>query len=451
MSLKVSVSGVRGIWGESLDMDTIIKFSQAFAAYVLEKGGKKVLMGRDGRPTGDVMARLSASILNMMGLDVVDAGMVPTPTILYGVRECDFDAGIMLSASHNPLEWNAFKFVKKGGVFTDEDDLVIINKYIESPLKMPLWDKVGSYFTDDFVVEKHLSAVLNAVDIDLIKKSGLKVLLDPVNCSGSIITKKLFEKLGVEAYYIFDEAHGHFQRPAEPIPAHLTHLKDIILSKKVDVAFAQDPDADRLVVADEKGTVLSEELTPVLALQTLLARGERGSIVLNMSTSSAGALLNAQYQGKTFRSKVGEANVVKKVALENSFYGIEGNGGIIYPAVNAGRDSLVGIALILELLAKEKKLLSEIVSQLPPVVMKKEKYDFNGDLNKLFDQMKSVFPDADTNIEDGLRLDLKDGSWIHLRSSNTEPIVRLIAESSTEEKVIILLNKVSTLFSYPAK
>ena len=191
--------------------------------------------------------------------------------------------------------------------------------------------------------------------------------------------------------------------------------------------------------------------SPVLALQTLLARGERGSIVLNMSTSSAGALLNAQYQGKTFRSKVGEANVVKKVALENSFYGIEGNGGIIYPAVNAGRDSLVGIALILELLAKEKKLLSEIVSQLPPVVMKKEKYDFNGDLNKLFDQMKSVFPDADTNIEDGLRLDLKDGSWIHLRSSNTEPIVRLIAESSTEEKVIILLNKVSTLFSYPAK
>ena len=444
MSLKVSVSGVRGIWGDSLDMDTIIKFSRAFAAYVLSKGGKKVLMGRDGRPTGDVMARLSASILNMMGLDVVDAGMVPTPTIMYGVRECGFDAGIMLSASHNPLEWNAFKFVKKGGIFTDEDDLAIMNNYIESPLTMPSWDKVGSYKIDDFVVEKHLEVVLNAVDVDLIKKSGLKVLLDPVNCSGSIITKKLFDKLGIDAYYIFDEAHGHFQRPAEPIPAHLTHLKDIILSKKVDVAFAQDPDADRLVVADETGKVLSEELTPVLALKALLNRGERGSVVLNMSTSSAGSTLNTQYQGTTFRSKVGEANVVKKVALEKSFYGIEGNGGVIYPKVNAARDSLVGIALILELLAKEKKPLSEIAQELPQVVMKKEKYDFKGDLNKLFNTMKSIFPDALSNTEDGLRLDLKDGSWIHLRSSNTEPIVRLIAEAPTEGSVIELLNKINT-------
>lgn len=447
MSLKVSVSGIRGIWGESLDMDTIIKYSRAFAAYVIAKGGKKVLMGRDGRPTGDVLARFSASVLNMMGLDVVDAGMVPTPTIMYGVRECGFDAGIMLSASHNPLEWNAFKLVKKGGIFTDEDDLIIIKKYIECPLPMPSWDRVGSYKIDDFVVEEHLNAVLKVVDVELIKNSGLKVLLDPVNCSGSLITKKLFNRLGIEAFYIYDEPHGYFERPAEPIPAHLTHLKDIILDKKVDITFAQDPDADRLVVADEKGIVLSEELTPVLALKTLLNRGERGSIVLNMSTSSAGALLNGQYEGIAFRSKVGEANVVKKIAEQKSFYGIEGNGGVIYPRVNAARDSLVGIVLILELLATENFPLSEIVKDLSPTVMKKEKYDFKGDLSQLFTQMNTIFPNALSNTEDGLRLDFEDGSWIHLRSSNTEPIVRLIAEASTEEKVMKLLNKVNQLFT----
>ncbi|MGL5955877.1 MAG: phosphoglucosamine mutase, partial [Brevinema sp.] len=231
------------------------------------------------------------------------------------------------------------------------------------------------------------------------------------------------------------------------IPAHLSHLKKIILEKKVDIAFAQDPDADRLVLADEHGIVLSEELTPVLALKALLERGERGAIVLNMSTSRAGELLNAQYQGQTFRSKVGEANVVKKVAQENAFYGIEGNGGVIYPRVNAGRDSLVGIALILELLAKQKKSLSQLVAELPPTIMKKEKYDFSGDLDLLFQKMKAIFPSALSNIEDGLRLDLEDGSWIHLRSSNTEPVVRLIAEASTEEKVLDLLQEVNALLT----
>lgn len=446
MSLKVSVSGIRGIWSDSLNMDIIVQYTRAFAAYVLEKGGKKVFMGRDGRPTGDALARFSASVLNMMGIDVVDAGVVPTPTVLFGVRECGFDAGIMLSASHNPLEWNAFKFVKNGGVFTDEEDLAIIQKYIDKPLPMPTWEKVGTYQHDSTILQKHLDKVCEAVDVELIKKSGLKVLLDPVNCSGALAGKQLLQRLGVESFYVYDEMHGHFERPAEPIPAHLTHLKDIILQNNIDVAFAQDPDADRLVIADETGLVLSEELTPVIALEALLKRGERGSIVLNMSTSSAGALLNAQYNGNTFRSKVGEANVVKKVAQEKAFYGIEGNGGVIYPKVNAGRDSLIGIALILELLAKEKKSLSVIASEIPNVIMKKEKYDFSGDLNTLFTKMEEAFPEAQKNTEDGLRLDMSNGAWIHLRSSNTEPIVRLIAEASSLEQVDELLKKVSVFF-----
>ncbi len=446
MSLKVSVSGVRGIWGDSLDMDVITQYACAFAGYVLEKGGKTVLMGRDGRPTGDVMARMSASVLNMVGIDVVDAGIVPTPTVLFGVRECGFDAGIVLSASHNPLEWNAFKFVKRGGIFTDEDDLEIIEKYIAHPPMMPDWENVGTYKVDDFVMQKHLEAVVGAVDVEAIKNSGLKVLLDPVNCSGSIITKKLFEMLGVNAEYIFDEPHGHFGHPAEPIPPHLTHLKDIILDKGVDVAFVQDPDADRLVVADEKGTVLSEELAPVLALKALLDRGERGDIVLNMSSSCVSTLLNKLHQGESVRSKVGEANVVKKIAEIGAFYGLEGNGGVIYPKVNAGRDSLVGIALILELLAKQKRPLSEVVSDIPNVVMKKTKYDFGGDLGELFSKMREIFTTAQFNAEDGLRLDLEDGSWIHLRSSNTEPVVRLIVEADSEEKTLELINKIEGLF-----
>lgn len=443
MSLKVSVSGIRGIWGDSLDIDTIVKYTQAFGSYVKEKGGQKILLGRDGRPTGDVLAKIVSSILNMLGLDVVDAGIVPTPTVMFGVRECGFDAGIMLSASHNPLEWNAFKFVKSGGIFTDEEDLYIMKKYIDHPITMASWDKMGIYTQDNFVVDKHLEAVLNCVDVELISKSKIKVLLDPVNCSGSIITKKLFNTLGIDAIYVNDEPHGYFQREAEPTPANLQHLHDIILKNHVAIAFAQDPDADRLVVADEKGTILSEELTPVLVLKNLLDRGEQGSIVLNMSTSSAGSILNQN--GLTFRSKVGEANVVKKIAETKSFYGIEGNGGVIYPKINAARDSLIGIVLLLELLAREKKPLSEIVNTIPPVVMKKEKYDYSGDINQLFNHMTNIFKDASSNTEDGLRLDMKDGSWIHLRSSNTEPIIRLIAEASTEEKVLELLSQVRTL------
>ncbi|MGL4394085.1 MAG: phosphoglucosamine mutase [Brevinema sp.] len=447
MSLKVSVSGIRGIWGDSLNFDIITKYTKAFGAYVLSQNGKKVLMGRDGRPTGEVFARFAASVLNMMGLEVEDAGMVPTPTVMYGVRERGFDAGIMISASHNPLEWNAFKFVKKGGVFTDEEDLAIMNQYLDAPVPMVTWDKVGAYTQNTTVLDQHLEVILENVDVDLIKKSGLTVLLDPVNCSGSTASKKLFDLLGIQAHYVNDEPHGHFQRVAEPTPEHLTHLKDLILTHKVDVAFAQDPDADRLVIADETGTVLSEELTAVVALKALLDRGERGDIVLNMSTSAAGGLLNNQFGGKTFRSKVGEANVVKKIKEVSAFYGIEGNGGVIYPKVNAARDSLMGIALILELMARSKQSLSHIAETIPSVIMKKEKYTFSGDINSLFEQMRHIFPSAEVNTEDGLRMDMEDGSWIHLRSSNTEPILRLIAEAPNTEKVQILLSQVGSLFN----
>ncbi|MGL4388563.1 MAG: phosphoglucosamine mutase, partial [Brevinema sp.] len=297
------------------------------------------------------------------------------------------------------------------------------------------------------VLDQHLEVICANVDVNLIKNSGLTALLDPVNCSGSVSTKKLFKFFGVKAYYINDEPHGHFQRVAEPTPEHLTHLKDLVINHKVDVAFAQDPDADRLVIADETGLVLSEELTAVVSLKGLLERGERGDIVLNMSTSSAGALLNEEFGGKIFRSKVGEANVVKKIKETKAFYGIEGNGGVIYPKVNAARDSLMGIALILELMARTKKKLSEIVANLPSVTMKKEKYTFSGDIDVLFEQMHHIFPTAIVHKDDGLRMDMEDGSWIHLRSSNTEPILRLIAEASTPAKVHILLSQVDSLFN----
>ncbi|MGL5255333.1 MAG: phosphoglucosamine mutase [Brevinema sp.] len=446
MSLKVSVSGVRGVWADSLSLPIIYQYAMAFACYVKSQGGKKILLGRDGRPTGATMVRFCSSLFNAMGLDTVDVGIVPTPTILFGVRECGFDAGVVFSASHNPLEWNAFKFVKKGGIFTDDNDLVIIKKYLEQALPQPSWDKVGSHSENTSILDAHIKAVLSIVDVSLIKKSGLKILLDPVNCSGAVATKPLLDALGVEAIYINDEPHGHFAHPAEPIPAHLTHLTELIHQHKVDVAFAQDPDADRLVVANEKGEVVSEEITPVLALLALLKRGERGNIVLNMSTSFAGAKLNAQYEGKAFRSKVGEANVVSLVAEKKAFYGIEGNGGVIYPKVNAARDSLVGIALILELLAREKKSLSQLISSLPASCILKQKYDFQGDLTALFTKMKGFFPEAMPNTEDGLRLDMPNGAWIHLRSSNTEPIVRLIAEAETETETKDLLAKVDACF-----
>jgi phosphomannomutase len=435
--LKVSVSGIRGIWADSLGLESLLLYTKAFGHFIREAGGKTILLGRDARPTGDLITRYVSSVLNALGLSVIDAGIVPTPTILFGVRKLQLDGGIIITASHNPIEWNALKFVKKGGVFTGEKDVEQIQKNLSLELEEVSFDRIGTYQLSDEVSELHIEEILKLTDVSLIKKKQFKVVLDPVNSAGSLITQKLLKRLGCSVHLVHGEINGRFERGTEPNRENLKHLEKIVLKAKAAIAFAQDPDADRLVAVDEKGEVLSEEMTLGLALEAVLSQ-KKGDIVVNMSTSFLCDEIARKHGVKCHRTKVGEANVVEGIDQFGALIGGEGNGGVIYPAMNKARDSLAGIALILELLARREQNLSEVVKNFPKYFMVKEKFHFNGDLGQLFIALKGKFPLASVNELDGLRLDWEEDSspvWVHIRASNTEPVVRVIGESTESEKL----------------
>lgn len=447
--LKVSVSGIRGIWGDSLTLETLMKYTRAFGAYIKSQKGKKVLIGRDGRPTGAMISMFVTSVLKSIGLDVIDCGIVPTPTVLYGVRDLKLGGGLIITASHNPVEWNALKFVKAGGVFTGEKDLETILKLMDTPVNYAAYNKIGNYIKDDKVSDSHIQTILKNIDVKLIQSKQFKVVLDPVNSAGSIITDWLLHKLECRTTIINQEIDGTFHRETEPTPENLTHLEPLIREVQADVGFAQDPDADRLVVVDETGRVLSEELTLALAVQAALSR-EKGPVVINMSTSRVIEDIAEKFDVPVYRTKVGEANVVEGIQEYGAVIGGEGNGGVIYPRINIARDSLVGIVLILERMAQTGFTLSKMVNALPQYYSRKEKFRFEGEIDLLYDKIAAEFESADLNYLDGLRLDWMEGGspvWIHIRPSNTEPVIRVIGEATGKAPLDRAFEKVTALLS----
>ncbi len=445
--LKVSVSGIRGIWGQSLTLSLLKNYTQAFARYIKNHKGHRVVIGRDARPTGKMISDYVTAILNAMGIDTYDIGIVPTPTVLFGVREKDMDAGIIITASHNPVQWNALKFVKKGGVFTGEKDLEEILSYLDMEIREESYDKIGHQTSGNTLALAHIERVLENVDVELIRAQHYKVVLDPVNSAGSQISQELLARLGCEVKVLNGEMHGSFDRGTEPIPAHLQHMTPVIREFRADAGFAQDPDADRLVLVDNEGTVLSEEKTLALALDNVLDQ-HRGDVVINMSTSRMNEDIARKYGVKCYRTKVGEANVVEGITEHQALIAGEGNGGVIYPTINTGRDSLAGIALILEYMARTGKTLSQLSSALPAYTMLKEKYEWTGDLKSLYAQIEKAFPQARPDTLDGLRLDWEvegQGIWIHIRPSNTEPVIRVIGEALREQDLKAAFSKVQSL------
>ncbi|MCX7882495.1 MAG: hypothetical protein N2314_04665 [Brevinematales bacterium] len=438
MALKVSVSGIRGIWGESLTLDVLREYTEAFGKMLLERsqGGRvKVLLGRDGRKTGPVISQYVASVLNALGIDVLDAGLVPTPSVLFGVREWNLDGGIVLTASHNPIEWNALKFVVRGGTFTTEKDLEHLLALKGGDFPYASWRDIGTTMKTEALVEAHIERVLSVVNTEIIQKKRYTVVLDPVNSAGGPITTKLLEALGCTVIGVNTELTGEFSRVAEPTPANLSHLSEHILSHHADVAFAQDPDADRLVMADETGRLLSEEWTVALAVRHVLSKTP-GPVVVNLSTSLLSEMFARKVGQSCFYTKVGEANVVEGIKTYGAVIGGEGNGGVIYPRANLGRDSLVGIALVLEAMAMSDKSLSSLVEDFPRLFSLKEKFPQTIDMDTLQKRLFQVFPEASFTTLDGIRMDLARGEerlWVHVRTSNTEPIVRLIGESTSDE------------------
>lgn len=431
-----SVSGIRGVVGETFTPELIVQVSSAFAKYC--KGGL-VVLGRDSRPTGDVIARTVRAALAMAGTDVVDIGIVPTPTVQVMVEKLGAAGGIVISASHNPIEWNAFKLVDKTGLFLNSNQVKSFFAMMESKKKYVRWNRIGKITENFNAGDVHIDMVLKTINRNSIRKRKFKVVLDSVNGAGSLITQKLLEELGCDVIPLYCDMTGIFPRVAEPLPENLGALSKAVKKHGAHIGFAQDPDADRLAVVDNTGRPIGEEYTLALVSEHMLSL-KKGRIVTNLSTTRAIDDIAKKYGVRVKRTKVGEINVADEMRRNGARIGGEGNGGIISPEVHLGRDSLAGIGYILQMMTDRKRPIADIVASLPQYVMKKGKVKLEGsDPGRKLDEIKNSFKGEKFSSIDGLRIDFRkheafSGGWVHLRSSNTEPVFRIISEGKDKKQ-----------------
>lgn len=440
MTLIKSISGIRGTIGgqagEGLTPADIVKFTAAFARFTAEQRGSKklkVVIGRDARISGELVSRIVAGTLQGMGVDVVDLGLSTTPTVELAVPGLDADAGIILTASHNPKQWNALKLLNHKGEFISGDDGARVLELADSDeVKFAEVDDLGSYSTDDSWLDKHISAVLqlDLVDVDAIRAAKLKVAVDAVNSTGGIFVPALLRALGVEEVIeLYCEPTGHFPHNPEPLPEHLTDLASAIRTQGADLGISVDPDVDRLALVCEDGSMFGEEYTLVAVADYVLSHTP-GNTVSNMSSTRALRDVTEQRGGQYQASAVGEVNVVNLMKASNAVIGGEGNGGVIYPASHYGRDALVGIALFLTHLAKSGKKTSELRASYPNYFMAKKKVSLEAgmDVDGLLGRMADTYKNERISTVDGVKIDFSD-AWVHLRKSNTEPIIRIYTEA----------------------
>ena len=428
-TLMASISGIRGIVGDGLDPDVIVKYTNAYAEFV---GNGTVVVGRDARITGEMVNQIVTGTLLAKGLDVIDIGICPTPTVQFTVKTLQAQGGIAISASHNPNEWNALKLLNFTGQFMSPNEYQLMKKYLDTPRNFVDWSKIGLRTIYSEGLANHINAVysLPIIDVQLIKSKKFKVLADCVNGAGAYCIPDLLRAFGCEVIEMNCEKTGIFPRLPEPIPENLTETMKAVITNKAEFAVVVDPDVDRLVLITNEGEPFGEENTITLATDFVLSK-TKGNVVVNLSTTRAVEDIAKKYNSFAFRSPVGEANVVQKMKEVNAVIGGEGSGGVIYPALHYGRDALVGIAFTLQYLVDSGKKLSEIKKELPQYFIAKKKIelkDVSPDLviNKLIEKYSS----ENINTEDGLRIDFED-HWVHFRKSNTEPIVRIITESKS--------------------
>ncbi len=426
MSYLLTVSGLRGIVGEGIDPQIVVRFAASLATLF---GRGSYLIGRDTRPHGHIFVNAAASAITAVGGDVVDVGIVPTPTLLFNVRTWDGGArgGIVVTASHNPVEWNALKFVRPDGMFLFEDDVTRL-KSIEmvEGWKWAKWNRIGKIEQFGDAIERHVQAVLRSefVDVDAIKANRFRAAVDAVNGANWFALPYLLEHLGVEVIRLNCEPTGIFPHNPEPKKEHLVELDRLLLNGEADFGFASDPDGDRLLFGFKGQGLLTEEHTLALAAWTVLER-KRGAVVANLSTSMMIEDVARHFGVEVARTKVGEANVVDGIIRHEAVIGGEGNGGVILPDVNPTRDSLVGAALILTLAAHGE--LEKALSSIGSYTLLKTKVKLQGE----FDAQKLAehFDDAEKfDFSDGIYIRFSD-AWLHIRPSNTEPVVRIYAEA----------------------
>ncbi len=438
--LMVSVSGVRGRVGYGLTPEVVATFAAAFGAWAARHGGRTVVVGRDSRVSGPMFTRIVHGALESVGCTVIDIGMVPTPTIQLAVEYHHAAGGLGITASHNPIEWNALKFIGPSGLFLSADEGAEMRALMDSGIPRATWDALGEIVHDSEAVQRHIDQVLALpyLDVDGIRARRFRVALDCCRGAGGVIMPQLLTELGCEVYAINMEADGQFHRPPEPVAENLGELVALVKATAADIGFATDPDVDRLALVLDNGIAPGEDYTLALAARTVL-RHRPGPVVTNLSTSNVVADV-ARDAGVSFHfAKVGEVNVAMTMRDLGATIGGEGNGGVILPELHLGRDAPVGAALLLQLMLEEARPLSEVIAERPRYVIVKDKLDRpDAPLDAVYVALRAAFPDAVADTQDGLRLDWPD-RWVHLRPSGTEPIVRVIAEGPSEQDARTLI------------
>ncbi len=443
-NLIVSISGVRGIVGSSLTPDVVTRYAAAFASF---SNGDTIVVGRDGRMSGEAISRSVVGTLNLCGYTVIDLGMAPTPTVQMAVSAYGAAGGIAITASHNPEQWNGLKFLNRKGIFLDTNESRAFLARLDVEPCFVTWDNVGRVKHDTDFIKSHIQAVLalKGIDLDAIRGREFSVIVDAVNASGSVVIPALLRELGCRVIPIACDGSGHFPHLPEPLPGNLRSLGEAVLAHGADLGIAVDPDADRLVLYSETGEPFGEEYTITTAVDGYLSMGTvpAGSpVVVNLSTTRAVEDVAARYAVAVERTPVGEINVVKRMLETGSVIGGEGSGGVIVPAVHPGRDSLVGLVLALHTLAAFGGAASEYRASLPAYTIVKRKFNLDGmNPDDIIERAASSFSSENVDTRDGVRIDFESG-WVHLRKSNTEPILRVIAEAGTTERAESLARQV---------
>lgn len=447
MALIKSISGIRGTLGgkpgDNLTPVDIVKFAAAYGSIISSgKTSAKIVIGRDGRISGTMVQQLVVNTLISQGIDVIDLGLSTTPTVEMAVQWEKADGGIIITASHNPKEWNALKLLNSDGEFISaETGAKVLELAAKELFTFSSVDKLGTVTIDDSYFQKHIDAVLKypLVNAKAIARQEFKIVVDAINSTGATFVPALLRALGVaEVIVINAEVNGKFAHNPEPLPEHLSQLSSEVVTQKADLGIAVDPDVDRLCFVCEDGSMFGEEYTLVAVADYILSK-KKGNTVSNMSSTKALKEITLKHGGEYFPSAVGEVNVVTKMRSVNAVIGGEGNGGIIVPDFHYGRDALIGIGLFLSHLAGHKKGIKSFRTTYPDYFISKNRIELsagsggeNGsDIKAIFEKIKKKYKKNPLNTEDGLKIEF-DNDWVHLRTSNTEPIIRIYAESDFE-------------------
>jgi phosphomannomutase len=439
LPLIKSISGFRGTIGgrpgENLTPEDIVSSTAAFGQWIINKTGiKKVVVGRDGRISGQIASALVVTTLQAMGISVVDLGLSTTPTVEIAVPLENAGGGIILTASHNPKDWNALKLLNQKGEFISAaDGAEVLELASTNVIEYATVDKLGTYRQDNSYIQKHIELILglSMVDVESVRAKNFRIVVDAINSTGALSVPPLLEALGCQVILINGEVNGQFAHNPEPLKEHLSQLSTEVRQQKAQLGIAVDPDVDRLVFMCEDGELFGEEYTLVAVADYVLSK-KPGNTVSNLSSTRALRDVTVKYGGTYHAAAVGEVNVVEKMKAVNAVIGGEGNGGVILPELHYGRDALVGIALFLTHLSYAGKQISTIRKTYPDYQMSKTKLARTADidLEKIFIALREKYRNEQINTEDGLKIDFEQG-WVHLRPSNTEPIIRVYSESNS--------------------